>query len=66
MQRPSLPVKVVGDFLLSLNTLAVGGARFSDAKVNGCRRMASYSLPADRNLPFPFGERVFRTVGNVI
>ena len=41
MQRPSLPVKVVGDFLLSLNTLAVGGARFSDAKLNGCRRMAS-------------------------
>ena len=41
MQHPSLPVKVVGDFLLSLNTLAVGGARFSDAKVNGCRRMAS-------------------------
>jgi len=24
-----------------------------------------YSLPADRNLPFPIGERVFRTVGNV-
>ena len=28
MQHPSLPVKVVGDFLLSLITLAVGGARF--------------------------------------
>ena len=53
MQHPSLPVKVVGDFLLSLNTLAVGGARFSDAKVNGCRRMASVFIASRQKSSFP-------------
>ena len=53
MQRPSLPVKVVGDFLLSLNALAVNGARFSDAKLNGCRRMASVFIASRQKFSFP-------------